>query len=170
LYCGKAKGINLYTRAVRISRRRDSFFAILGTHMQMSKRGGAAGKITPARGTLAAFALVFLGGAASPAYAVPFTDDAGNTCDTSQLIDNPNNPDGPSICPLTAAQDKIANQILTKLTTRRAAPPPVYTPSEDFHREDNPFYVGPAPDPFAPPSIFGLGMYVTPDTGSGNGF
>jgi hypothetical protein len=68
--------------------------------MQISKRGSAAGKITPARGALAAFALVVLGGvAASPAYAVPFTDINGRTCDTSQLITNPSDPSGPSVCP-----------------------------------------------------------------------
>ena len=63
-----------------------------------TKRTSAAGVINPARGALAIISLAVLGGiAVTPAYA--FTDINGRVCATSQLIANPTDPNGPSVCP-----------------------------------------------------------------------
>jgi hypothetical protein len=133
--------------------------------VQVTKQGSAAGKITPARDGLAVFALVFLGGvAASPAYAVSFTDIHGRTCDTSQLITDPSDPSGPSVCPGFGGGSSGGS----KLTRGRLDPDDYYDPYDWLlNRLPNPS--GP-PSPEPPDSIFGLGMYVTPDTGLGNGF
>ena len=132
--------------------------------MQMSKRGSAAGVITPARGTLAVFALVVLGGvAASPAYA--FTDINGRTCDTSKLISDPSDPNGPSICPGGGT-----GPTLTKLQRWREQGlwgpwlEPWGGPTDENDFGWNLVFQPP------PPKGNNLGMYVTPDTGFGNGF
>ena len=68
-----------------------------GTHM-LTKRASAAGVINPARGALAILSFAILGGVAvTPAYA--FTDINGRVCATSDLIANPVDPNGPSVCP-----------------------------------------------------------------------
>lgn len=136
--------------------------------MQMSKRGSAAGKITPARGTLAVFALVFLGGvAASPAYA--FIDIFGGGCDTSQLVINPADPDGPSICPSGSPGSELIPDKRSRSRLHDGGLPDGYNMA-DFIRNvmlrGDP-YLGPS---FGQDGLGQLGMYVTPDTGLGNGF
>jgi hypothetical protein len=134
--------------------------------MQATKRGSTAGKITPARGRLVVFALVVLGGvAASPAYAVPRTDMFGIVCDTSQLIDNPSDPSGPSICPQSAGTSRE----LKKLSLRRDFPPLVPFTDRDLQVMRAPVNIFLPGDQYGPGSGY-LGMYVTPDMGSGNGF
>jgi hypothetical protein len=135
--------------------------------MQISKQASAAGKISPARGRLAALALMFLGGiAASPAYAVPFTDRFGGMCDTSQLITNPNDANGPSICPQSFGMGSSSSEG-DKRTRRRFHP-------EDFRDYSLPNLIRNVllnGDLYQFEGPFGqLGMYVTPDTGFGNGF
>jgi hypothetical protein len=121
--------------------------------------GDIAAKLTQTRGLLAVFSFVFLGGAAlSPAYAVPFTDINGDKCDTSELVSNLADPSGPSICGTTKATAKL----LAKMARGRGFPPLLPIPAEGFSD------LGPL-QPFFPSNSSGfLGMYVTPDTGSGN--
>jgi Autotransporter beta-domain len=146
--------------------------------MQATKRASAAEKITPARGRLVVFALVFLGGiAASPAHAVPFTDIFGRTCDTSQLITDPTDPSGPSVCPGNSIPGGKPNKVLQsriKWESNWLGPLPSGPPDYDSGLGPLPKYDydgGPSnldKYPLYPPSGY-LGMYVTPDTGFGNG-
>jgi len=126
--------------------------------MQLSKRGGAA---------LIIFASVCLGGvAATPAYA--FTDINGRVCATSDLIVNPVDPNGPSVCPAGSVPSVPNNSTLGRVfdklldrvygPTRYGLDPNYFGPSDYFGSGDQAASMGGR-----------LGMTVTPDASFGNG-
>ena len=130
--------------------------------MQSSKRASAASIV---------FASVCLGGlAVTPAYA--FTDINGRVCATSDLIANPVDPNGPSVCPSgsTPLGNPSIPPILDKLLKdrdRRGGPLPV-TPFIDYSSQVSTL-LGLDESLGAAPTGGRLGMTVTPDTGFGNG-
>jgi hypothetical protein len=136
--------------------------------MRTPNRASVAEKIIPVRAALTILSLAVLGGAAvSPAHAAPFTDINGNHCDTSQLVDNPTNPNGPSVCPGSFGGGGGTGP--SKLLHWRS-PIPHLTPLPPDHDD---IYL--MPDEGGPPLLPGeggglrLGMSVTPDAGLGNG-
>ena len=104
--------------------------------------------------------------AVTPAYA--FTDINGKVCATSQLIVNPSDPEGPSICPpgsipvggpFNSSLGHVFNRLLDRV-----------------YQGGDPTYFDLDPNPGTgdllytqPPATLRLGMTVTPDTGLGNG-
>ena len=133
--------------------------------MQMLKWTSLASLITAARGTWAGFALVLLGGiAASPAYAVSFTDIYGRTCDTSQLGTNPVDPSGPSICP-NSSGPVLAPLSKTYKLSRGGLTWNIHG-GEPFDDLTASILTG---LPAAAPTFNQLGMSVTPQSAYGNG-
>jgi hypothetical protein len=132
-----------------------------------TKRTSAARVINPARGALAIISLAVLGGiAVTPAYA--FTDINGRVCATSQLIANPTDPNGPSVCPagsvpVSPFDSPVFHKLLDRVYGRGYGGGPNYFGPFDFSGPDDLLYLPP------PAATFGLGMTVTPDTGYGNG-
>jgi hypothetical protein len=120
--------------------------------MQLSKRGSAA---------LITFSSVCLSGiAASPAYAVLFKDINGRHCDTSELIDNPQDPTGPSVCPGgLGAPGEPSSADDRRFQRRQGTFMPIWGDVD----------IGPIFLPPPPPETLRLGMFVTPDSGFGNG-
>jgi Autotransporter beta-domain len=134
----------------------------------LTKRASVAGTINPARGALAILSLAVLGGlAVTPAYAQPFTDINGHTCDTSQLIENPTDPNGPSVCPGGGGGGGGRGDPDTKVTRSRTGRGALkFDIWSGYNQElgyDLQFGQPPAP------TFNQLGMTVTPETGFGNG-
>lgn len=129
--------------------------------MQMSKRASAAGVINPARGALAAVFLAVLGSIeVTPAYAVIFTDINGRHCDTSELIQNPQDPEGPSVCPGgLGGRGELGDADQRRFARGKKTFMPIWGDVD----------IGPIFDPGEPPAPLRLGMSVTPDAGFGNG-
>jgi hypothetical protein len=133
--------------------------------MRMSKRTGAAKTTGPARGVLAILSSAGLGLlAVTPAYA--FTDINGKVCATSDLIVNPVDPNGPSVCPAgsvpSVPNNSSLGHVFNKLLDRVYGPVPGNPSAFTPFTEPN-FFDG-------PPATGGrLGMTVTPDTGFGFG-
>ena len=134
----------------------------------LTKRTIAPWVINPARSALAILSFAILGGlAVTPAYA--FTDINGRVCATSDLIANPVDPNGPSVCPSgsTPLGNPSIPPILDKLLKerdRRGGPVPFLDYSNTSALLD-------ALLNGSGPGLTGnrLGMTVTPDTGFGNG-
>jgi hypothetical protein len=137
----------------------------------LTKRASAAGVINPARGALAILSFAILGGVAvTPAYA--FTDINGRVCATSDLIANPVDPNGPSVCPAGSTplgKPSIPPILDTFLKDRdRRGGPILDTPFIDYSSRISTL-LGLDESLGAAPTGGRLGMTVTPDTGFGNG-
>src|SRR4051812_12447382 len=129
-------------------------------------------KHAPTRRVLAVSAFLFMGGVAiGPAYAVPFTDIHGNHCDTSQLMTDPSDPGGPSVCPGGGGGGGGGGRAPIKSSFTRLkfpwVPQDVIDDDEDPEKAD---WDSIAPLILPPDRMaLRLGMSVAPDSGFDNG-
>ena len=105
----------------------------------------------------AGLAAGLLSASISPAFAVPFTDANGNTCDTTQTIEGPNNT---TICPASLSHRPIGDPF-TKAEHERMTDQMINQSFEDNRSVDSPEPQGPGNH---------LGMYLSSNGGmSGDG-